>query len=100
MLVADPETFAEQLKGLREAAGLSQYRLALVSGVSKQTLSQLERGVCDPSWETVRRLARALRVDVTAFDVGELTIPGASDEPEEPPPPLAPAKKPPKKPKR
>ena len=100
IVVAEPNTFAERLAELREQADLSQYRLAQLSGVSKQTISQLERGIGDPSWETVRRLARALKVEVTAFDVGELTIPGeekAEGEPEaqpEPPPKKPSTKKP------
>jgi transcriptional regulator with XRE-family HTH domain len=62
-----PETFADRLKSLREAADLSQYRLAQLSGVSKQTLSRLELGLTLPSWETVQALARGLGVEVTAF---------------------------------
>lgn len=96
MLVADSTAFAARLVELRERAGLTKYRLAQVSGVSKQTLSQLEQGKTDPSWETVRRLARALKVDVSEFDVGDLDMPptGDRDEPEQPPP------APPKKPKK
>jgi transcriptional regulator with XRE-family HTH domain len=63
-----PVSFARRLRELREAAGLSQYELAKQSGVSKQALSKLERGERQPSWETVRKLARALNVSVAAFD--------------------------------
>jgi DNA-binding XRE family transcriptional regulator len=101
MLVAND--FAARLKELREEAGISQYALAKAAGISKQAVNMLERGSNEPSWETVRKLARALKLDVTAFDVGELTVPGfgedAADEPDDIPPP--PPKKPaPKKPKR
>lgn len=61
------ETFADRLRSLREAAGISQYRLAQLSGLTKQTLSRLELGESKPSWETVQALARALAVDVTVF---------------------------------
>ncbi|WP_439622349.1 helix-turn-helix domain-containing protein [Gemmata sp.] len=94
MIVADPVTFAQRLKELREAAGMTQYRLAQTSGLSKQTISQLEKGTNEPSWDTVRKLARALGIATDDFDT-------ASDqaEPDDTPPP--PPKKPaPKKPKR
>src|SRR5689334_636444 len=58
MLVAD--SFAKRLATLREEAGLSQYELARRSGMSKQALSNLELGNREPTWLTVRRLARAL----------------------------------------
>ena len=60
--------FARRLQQLREVAGISQYELAKRSGVSKQAVSNLELGNREPSWETVRRLARALGVSVAAFD--------------------------------
>ena len=68
-------TFAGRLRELREAAGLSQYELARRTGLSKQTLSVLEKGGRDPSWTTVRLLAHALGVAVTAFEVGPLPLP-------------------------
>jgi transcriptional regulator with XRE-family HTH domain len=64
---AKSETFAERLQALREKAGVTQYRLAQLSGVSKQTLSRLEMGATQPSWETVQALARGLGVEVGAF---------------------------------
>jgi transcriptional regulator with XRE-family HTH domain len=63
------ETFADRLRSLREAAGLSQYRLAQLAGVTKQTVSRLELGTVQPSWESVQALARGLGVDVGAFVV-------------------------------
>jgi transcriptional regulator with XRE-family HTH domain len=61
------ETFAGRLEALREAAGLSQYRLAQLAGLSKQNISRLELGYSEPSFETVLRLAAALRVEVMSF---------------------------------
>lgn len=87
MLVASD--FSERLKELREAAGLSQSALAKATGVSRQAVNMLERGENEPSWETVRKLARALGVTTDAFDV--------RDDDTLPPPPKKPA---PKKPKR
>jgi transcriptional regulator with XRE-family HTH domain len=46
---------------LREKAGLTQYRLAKVTGVEQTTISQLELGkVRDPRWSTISALAAAL----------------------------------------
>src|SRR5438105_2528705 len=59
--------FADCLRSLREKAGISQYRLAKQSGVSKQMVSLLELGGTQPSWETVQRLANTLGVDCRSF---------------------------------
>lgn len=75
MLVAANLSFAKRLKKLRRKAGLSQYALAKLSGFSRQTISSLEKGGREPSWETVRRLARTLGVKVQDFD-DEAETPG------------------------
>jgi transcriptional regulator with XRE-family HTH domain len=59
--------FARRLQSLRGAAGISQYQLAKLSGISKQTISRLELGETGPSWETVQALAAVLGVDCRAF---------------------------------
>jgi transcriptional regulator with XRE-family HTH domain len=70
-----PETFAARLQALRVAAGLSQYEVARRTGLTKQTVSVLERGGRDPTWTTVRLLAHVLGVSVTQFEVGDLPLP-------------------------
>jgi excisionase family DNA binding protein len=65
------------LRMVREAAGLTQLELAAISGLRHETLSRLELGRQGASAETVRTLARALRVDPERFvsrDPGELTM--------------------------
>jgi transcriptional regulator with XRE-family HTH domain len=59
--------FARRLRALREAAGVSGYRLAQLTGLSPQALHQLERGASRPAWDTVCRLAQALNVSTEAF---------------------------------
>jgi transcriptional regulator with XRE-family HTH domain len=81
------ETFADRLKSLRERTGVSQYRLAQLAGLAKQTVSRLELGQIRPSWETVQALARGLGVEVGAF----VTDQGA---PAEQPPPAKPRGRP------
>ena len=67
--------FADCLRSLREKAGISQYRLAKRSGVSKHMVSRLELGTRQPSWETVQRLANALGVDCRSFVDPDLRMP-------------------------
>ena len=69
MLVASP-SFGARLKELREVAGLSMYELAKRSKVSAASLSRIEEGDRDPQWRTVVKLARALGIPVSDFDVG------------------------------
>jgi len=65
-------SFAQKLKTAREKAGLSQYALAKLSGLSKQALSNLELGNREPSWETVQRLVGALGVSCEVFSDPDL----------------------------
>jgi transcriptional regulator with XRE-family HTH domain len=85
-------TFADRLAAAREAAGVSQYRLAQLSGISKQTVSKLELGETAPSWETVQLLAKALGVSCEQFVTDDV-------QPPEPPPVKRPGPKGPRKPK-
>jgi transcriptional regulator with XRE-family HTH domain len=70
-------TFAEKLRELREAAGLSEARLAAASGVSFASIHCYGLGSRKPSFEAVVRLARALGVTCEAFA-------GSVDAPEKP----------------
>lgn len=53
---------ADNVRSLRERAGLSLSELAVEAGVGKSTLSQLESGRANPSIETLWAIARALSV--------------------------------------
>jgi transcriptional regulator with XRE-family HTH domain len=59
--------FANRLRSIREAAGLSQYEVARRSGLSRETLSKLEKGDREPSWGTIQLLALVLKVPCTEF---------------------------------
>lgn len=59
--------FADRLRELRTAAGLSQAQLAERAGLHLHGLTKLEHGDREPSWATVKALADALGVDCTAF---------------------------------
>jgi transcriptional regulator with XRE-family HTH domain len=60
--------FVRRLRQLRKAAGLSQYELARRSGLTRQAISNLEKGNRAPTWETVCLLAKGLGVSVAAFE--------------------------------
>lgn len=52
------------VRRLRLERGLSQEDLAHDAGLTTGTLSKIERGLSNPTWGTVRRLAHALDVSV------------------------------------
>lgn len=60
-----------RLRALREAAGLTQLELEMVSGLSHEAISLLELGRRAPLGETVRKLARALRIHPIRFVASE-----------------------------
>jgi transcriptional regulator with XRE-family HTH domain len=57
----------KQIRLLREQRNLSQKALAKSSGISRNTLSLIERGHTSPTVSTLKSLARALAVDINAF---------------------------------
>src|SRR3954469_9096297 len=83
--MAEPTTFGERLRRLRETAGLSQEALARAAGLSTSTIAKVEQRGIDPSWTTVQALATALGVSSEAFRSG------VADEPAGPRPADAPA---------
>jgi transcriptional regulator with XRE-family HTH domain len=62
------EMFAQRLKRLREAAGLTQRELAEKAGLHLMGLAKIEQGDRSPSWESVQKLAKALGVSCSAFE--------------------------------
>lgn len=56
-----------QIRKLREQRHLSQKGLAEASGLSRNTLSLIERGQTSPTVSTLKQLAGALHVDINAF---------------------------------
>jgi transcriptional regulator with XRE-family HTH domain len=55
-------TFAKHLSRLREQKDMTRYRLAQLSGISKEGISKLEEADSDPKLSTLVKLARALGV--------------------------------------
>jgi transcriptional regulator with XRE-family HTH domain len=54
------EEFADKLRELREKANLTQEALARKANLSLGYVAKLEQGKANPSWTTVRALAKAL----------------------------------------
>ena len=64
-------TFADRLKHLRAATGLSQEGLARTADLSVATIRDYEQGKKEPSLRSAFKLARALGVDCAAFQVDD-----------------------------
>lgn len=64
---AGPSTVGLRIKAVRTDRELSLRALSTASGVSVGMLSQVERGLTDPSMQTLRSVAKAL--DVPLFDL-------------------------------
>lgn len=60
-----------RLKALRARQGLSQRKLASLSGVSNATISLIEHGRTDPSMGLMKRILEAMGVSFSEFFSGE-----------------------------
>jgi transcriptional regulator with XRE-family HTH domain len=61
------QTFGENLREARRAAGLSQEELAKRAGIDRPTISVYEHGKREPNMSTLVKLARALGVPAEAL---------------------------------
>jgi transcriptional regulator with XRE-family HTH domain len=59
------QALAANTKAIREARGLSQEALALEAEVDRTYVSQIERGVCNPSLRVLSQIAHTLQVPVS-----------------------------------
>lgn len=79
------EVLAANLRRLRIARHLSLSELARATGMSKATLSGIERGRCNPTVDTLASLAAALRVSFGELleepPLGEVRVIRASQRP-------------------
>ena len=56
--------FGEAVRELRQKAKATQEEIAAGAGITPQTLSLIERGHANPTWDTARKLAAALGVSI------------------------------------
>jgi transcriptional regulator with XRE-family HTH domain len=60
---------AGAIRALRNARGTTQEDAAHAAGLTSSSYSRIERGITNPAWTTVQRIARAL--DVTLAELAE-----------------------------
>ena len=59
----DPQVFVNALGHLARHYGVSE--VARAAGLNRESLYKIFNGKAQPKWDTVRRLMKALRVDLT-----------------------------------
>jgi transcriptional regulator with XRE-family HTH domain len=59
--------FGRRLRQLRREKDLTQEQLAEAAGISVDFLSNMERGINAPSFETLEKLVEILQVPVKSF---------------------------------
>ena len=65
------KNFGQQLRDIRAQRGMTQERFAEVLNISVDFLSLMERGISAPSFETLERMAKSLKMtvaDLFTFD--------------------------------
>lgn len=64
MQMTNLEILAEQMKLLRERAGLTQDEAANKAGIHDRTISKLEAAKANPNLDTLEKLAQTYKVDL------------------------------------
>lgn len=64
---ATPAASAEAIVSIREGQGITRAQLAKAAGIDRAQLWRIETGKATPYVDTLARLARALRVPVSAL---------------------------------
>ena len=59
--------YANTVRHFREMAGLSQYEVAMRSGISQSQVSKLEDGIHLPPYETIEKLCAAFCISMKVF---------------------------------
>ncbi|HMF10684.1 MAG TPA: helix-turn-helix transcriptional regulator [Gemmataceae bacterium] len=67
--------FNERLRSLRQERGLTLYRLAQLSGLTRPAITALEQPTSNPTLDTLNKLAKALEVPVEELVRGETEKP-------------------------
>jgi transcriptional regulator with XRE-family HTH domain len=61
-VAASDQTLASAIRRLRVERGVTQEALAFNAQVTIATLSRIERGVTNPAWPTLKKIANALHI--------------------------------------
>jgi transcriptional regulator with XRE-family HTH domain len=67
-----------RIRAFREELGLGQEAMALEAGLHRTYITSLERGMRNPSLETLARVATALEVDLSVLVEGLQAVEGRS----------------------
>ncbi|MFC2013714.1 helix-turn-helix domain-containing protein [Chloroflexota bacterium] len=59
--------FGRRLRQIRRSKDLTQEQIAVVTGLSVEFISNIERGRNAPSFETIEKLAKVLETPIDAF---------------------------------
>jgi transcriptional regulator with XRE-family HTH domain len=57
--------FARNFRNRRLEVGLSQEKLSMLANVHRTYISQVERGICNPTLELLLSMANALEIDIS-----------------------------------
>ncbi len=57
------EAISSNIKKFRKAKGISQEKLALISGIDRSYMSEIERCLANPSIDALLRISNALEVN-------------------------------------
>ena len=71
----DEKQIAKNIKKIRLESGMSQERLAELSGITKGYISKIEKSNTAPPFSTLTKIAHALNVDITVLTAEELEYP-------------------------
>ena len=58
------KSLAATIKNARLANGLTQFEVAKKAGVHPNTVAKIERGIQEPSYPTLKQLAKVLDIDL------------------------------------
>lgn len=59
------QKLGKKIKALRNEAGLSQEKMGELTGLDRTYISDIERGVRNPSLKSLQKLATALKVSIS-----------------------------------
>lgn len=58
------QQFGKKLQALRKASGLTQEQVALETGLTIESISNIERGIHGPTFDNLEKIAAAVNVEV------------------------------------
>jgi transcriptional regulator with XRE-family HTH domain len=59
------QKLGKKIKTLRNDAGLSQEKLGELTGLDRTYISDIERGIRNPSLKSLQKLANALKISIS-----------------------------------